>query len=301
MPTEITYRLHHFGLLCQDMDQSLGSYHDHFGSQLTSRWYNRGLLDISFLGRGSDATVELVAAPFMPYEESFLDRHGYGINHLSFLVDDAGAAYEELKAQGVRVAWEPKRVLELWQCGFYDEDGLLFEVFNPLDPANPLATPEPIRAARPDDLSLNHVSLLTPDLRQAERFYTDKLGMKTVLEFREDGGGFVLLADRCFDPETHNFTLEIVGPPGLEPREQAMLEKHGACLDHLCYAAEDVQSAWQATLARGAPNAAAPVQAYGTRLAWVKDADGNDVEIMNPYPAERLRAALVSGAPIEIS
>ena len=62
MSQEIIYRLHHFGLLCQDMQNSMQTYQDQLGGQLTSRWYNRGLLDISFLGRGNDATLELVSA-----------------------------------------------------------------------------------------------------------------------------------------------------------------------------------------------------------------------------------------------
>jgi catechol 2,3-dioxygenase-like lactoylglutathione lyase family enzyme len=299
MSKEIIYRLHHFGLLCQDMQKSLNSYQNHFGSQLTSRWYNRSLLDISFLGRGNDATLELVGAPFMPYEEEFLARHGYGINHMSFLVDDAVAAFEDLRSKGVKVAWEPKKVLDLWQCGFYDEDGLLFEVFNPLDPSNPMATSDLPRGS--NDLGLDHISILTPDLPRSQKFYTEKLGLKTVLEYLPDGGGFIFLADPCFDSKSHSFCLEIIGPPGLEPREVVMLNKHGPCFDHLCFVTDDVKSAWNAVVERGAPKMDEPVRAYDNWLSWVHDADGNDVEIMNPFPGDLLLNALQTGVPVNIA
>jgi catechol 2,3-dioxygenase-like lactoylglutathione lyase family enzyme len=299
MSKEIMYRLHHFGLLCQDMQKSMVSYQDHFGSQLTSRWYNRGLLDISFLGRGSDATLELVGAPFLPYEEEFIARHGYGINHLSFLVDDAAAAFVDLKSKGVRVAWEPKKVLDLSQCGFYDEDGLLFEVFSPLDPANPMAVSDQPRGHT--DLGLDHISILTPDLPRAQKFYTEKLGLKTTLQYLPDGGGFIFMADPCFDAKMHTFSLEIIGPPGLEPREVVMLDKHGACFDHLAYVTDDVHTTWKAVLEKGAQNMDAPVRAYDNWLAWVKDADGNDVEIMNPFPPDALLKARQTGIPVDIA
>ncbi len=299
MGKEIIYRLHHFGLLCQDMQKSLISYQDHFESQVTSRWYNRGLLDITFLGRGSDATIELVSAPFLPYEEEFITRHGHGINHMSFLVDDARAAFEDLSAKGVKVAWEPKKVLDLCQCAFYDEDGLLFEVFNPLDPSNPMATSELPRGNH--DLGLDHISILTYDLARAQKFYTEKLGLKTVLEYLPGGGGFIFLADPCFNAKDHTFLLEIIGPPDLEPREVVMLDKHGACFDHFCYVTDNVQATWKEVIDRGAPAMDAPVRAYDNWLSWVHDADGNDIEIMNPFPAEALLQALQTGTPVNIA
>jgi catechol 2,3-dioxygenase-like lactoylglutathione lyase family enzyme len=281
----VNYRLNHFGLLCQDLQQSLTTYQHHFGNQLTARWYNRSLLDIAFLGSGSDVTIELVGRPFLDYEETHIAQHGHSINHISFLVEDAEAAFEELKRQGVKVAWEPIDVMMMCQCGFRDPDGLLFEVFSYPDPNMPLAGPDLGAPVGPTSLRMHHISLLTLDIERAKRFYLEVMGLKPVYEYRQGAGGFMFLADLYFDKKDHNFLLEIIwGPEGMEPREIVMLEKHGACYDHLCYVAEDVQGAWQAAQQRGAPNMADPVQAYGMWIAWLKDADGNDVEIMNPLP-----------------
>ena len=265
MAKEIVYQLHHFGLLCQDMEASCDAYQNQLGMQLTSRYFSRGYLDISFFGRGSDATLELVSKPHLPYEEEFISKYGYRINHLSFLVEDAAAAFEELVKQGVKVAWKPQKVLDLWQCGFYDEDGLLFEVFSPIDPAAPMAISD--LACLPDGLCLDHISILTHDLKRSQKFYTEKLGLKTVLEYLPGGGGFVFLVDPNYDGKQHLFKLEIIGPPGLEPREEVLINKYGPCFDHLAFVANDVKAAWEATLQKWR-------QEYGCACAGLWCLDG---------------------------
>ena len=215
----MNYRLDHIGLLCQDQEKSLTCYLESLGCQLTSRWFNRSLLDLAFVGLGSDVTVELVGRPFLGYEEAHIARHGYSINHISFLVQDAEAAFAELSGRGVEAAWEPINVIGLRQCGLRDPDGLLFEVYSPLDPAMPLAGPDLGRPRRGADLRVDHISILTPDLRRSQHFYSNIMGLRTVYEYLADDGGFIFLADPFYDSKTHPFLLEIIGPPNLEPRE----------------------------------------------------------------------------------
>jgi catechol 2,3-dioxygenase-like lactoylglutathione lyase family enzyme len=295
----MNFQLNHFGLVCQDLPKSLAVYSDQLANQLTARWYNRGYLDIAFLGGGSNVTVELVGPPHLDYEQAHIARHGYSINHTSFQVDDAQAAFEELKSQGVEVAWEPMRVITMLQCGLRDADGLLFEVYSNLDPALPLAGPDLSEPPLPADLRLHHVSILTPDLRRSQRFYTEMLGLTTVYEYVADDGGFVFLADPYYDPAQHDFLLEIIGPPHLEPREEVLLKQRGACYDHFCYVANDVGAAWQACMGRGALQETPPARELGTWIAWLKDADGNDVEIMGIMPSRLLAEALRTGRYID--
>jgi len=293
------FKLNHIGVLCQDQEKSLKCYLESLGCQLTSRWFNRSLLDLAFVGVGNDVTLELVGRPFLGYEEEHLARHGYSINHISFLVEDAEAAFTELTARGVEVAWSPINVIGLRQCGFRDPDGLLFEVYSHLDPAMPLAGPDLGGHRQGTDLRLDHISILTHDLRRSQRFYSDILGLRTVYEYLADDGGFIFLADPCFDAKTHPFLLEIIGPPNLEPREVEILQKHGACYDHLAFAADDARGAWQIALGRGAKNMADPVDGYGLCIAWLRDADGNDVEIMSTIPAQLVEDSLKSGQPYD--
>lgn len=295
------YKLHHFGILGQDMDQSLRTYRDYFGQTLTSRWYNMDHLDIAFLGKGSQATMEIVAPPHLEYETAHIQRHGYSLNHLAFLVDDAQEAFEDLSAKGVRVAWEPflmDDVLGLCQCAFYDEDDVLFEVFS-YPKGKPMALPEKI-TPKPKDLRLHHVNILTPDIRRSQRFYEEKLGMKTVIEGLEDEGGSVFLVDPSYDYRESDFLLQIVGPPHLEPREEVLLEKRGACLDHMGFVADDLQGAWDAAITRGAKHVTEPIFYLIGNLAWFVDPDGIDVEIMNPFPEDLIQEAIRTGNPLNV-
>jgi catechol 2,3-dioxygenase-like lactoylglutathione lyase family enzyme len=188
-------------------------------------------------------------------------------------------------------------MLSLRQCAFLDEDGLLFEVFSHLSPP-PLATADLSKPLAPTEMNLHHISILTPELRRSQKFYHEKLGLKTVYEYTEDDGGFVFLIDPSFDHQKNNFMLEIIGPPHLEEREIEILEKRGACYDHLCYTAEDVEGAWKKAVERGATKMAEPFEDYGVQIAWVHDQDGNDVEILNQIPAEIIDIVLQGGEPL---
>lgn len=292
------YKLHHFALLCEDFEESLAFYRDVLGNTVTSRWQNQGYFNVAFVGNGGDGTIELIGKPFAFQEQEHIDAHRNSIHHISFLVEDVDAAFTELKGQGVKVAWEPQDVYPVRQCGFYDVDGLVFEVFS-YPSEMPLATPDVIKQLEPTDIMLHHISILTPDLRRSQKFYEEKLGFSTVYEYLENDGGFIFLINPGYSHETNSLMLEIIGPPDLEAREVVMLERHGACYDHFGYVAGDVEKAWKLSLTRGAKEMAAPVEDYGVQMAWVNDADGNDVEIMSPIPDEIILNVLQGGEPFD--
>ena len=176
------YKMTHFGLLCKDMKKSLAVYQEQLENELTTRLELPGEVDIAFLGKGSDATLELVAPPFLPYEDEHLPVHGHSINHISFQVDDADLAYKELTDKGVKVAWEPKEIEIMRQCGFYDAHGLIFEVYS-YTGSESLATPNDSKPAGPTDLTLHHLSIVTHDMLALERFYVENLGLRRVAEY----------------------------------------------------------------------------------------------------------------------
>ena len=99
--------------------------------------------------------------------------------------------------------------------------------------------------------------------------------------------------------EKNSLMLEIIGPPDLEAREEVMLERHGPCYDHFGFVTGDVKQVWRKVLKLGAKAMAAPVEDYGVEMAWVNDADGNDVEIMSPIPDEIILSVLQGGEPFD--
>lgn len=298
MTKEIIYKLNHIDLLCGNMEQTIHTYQNQLGMQMTSRSFALGQLDISCFGLGSDAVLQMIGSPFLPHEETSIAKNGCRLHHFCFLVEDAAAAHQDLLSKGVQVAWEPQKSGNYFQGGYYDDDGLLFVVFSVLDPAAPWPISD--RPAGPSDLRLEHLSILTPDLERSRRFYCEKLGMKTVLEYLPDGGGFIYVLDPMFDGKKHILKLEIIGPPGLEPREQVLMNRYGACIDHIAFVTDDVQGAYEQVLKRGATDNTAPVFNYGVWMAWVNDPDGNDIEIKTPRQDDLLLEALRSSRPINL-
>jgi len=265
---------------------------------VTARWQNRDIFNVAFVGAGSDATIELIGPPFLAYEQAFVDRRNAGINHLSFQVADADATYAELKAKGLKVAWEPRDMVVVRQCAFYDEDGILVEVFHHLDDNLPLMPPD---LDQTGDLRLQHVDILADDWRRAQQFYEKHFGLKTIYEYVDEfGGAFTFLVDPFFNFQSHNFMLEIIGPPFAEEREHDFHRKTGAGIDHLAYISDNLHASWQKTLDSGAENMMDPYDAYGATIAWIKDADGNDIELMTPIPEEIVRTALETGKPFRV-
>ncbi len=280
------FKISHFGVLVESMEKSLDFYQKQMGSQLTIRHHQPGVVDIAFLGKGNDTMVELVAAPFLPYEQDHLSRHGYSINHISFLVDDADHAFELLKGSGVKVAWAPKDYEFLRQCGFYDNNGLLFEIYSHLGETS-IPVPDLNKPIGRNDLILQHISILTEDLAASERFYIEHLGLRRAVEYTNpSGGGFVFLVDPFYDGKKHGFLLEIIGPPELEEREEDILKAHGPFFDHICYEARSVSGAFQEAVDKGAKKFMTPYEGFGAQIAWLKDMDGNDVEILDPFAKE---------------
>jgi len=288
----MNYKLTHFGLLCGDVEKSLFFYQHQLGSQLTYRAFNRGVNDTAFVGNGSDASLELVGAPFLPDEKEHIARHGFSVHHISFEVDEVDAAFADIQSRGVKVAWEPKDMDCTRRCGFYDADGLIFEVYS-YPTATTIATPDLRKPWTLTELELHHISLLTSDLFRAERFYTENLGLKRVTHhITENNGGFIFMVDSLYNGKDHTCMLEIIGPTDSDEREVPLLRRRAPCFDHLCYVASDTRGAWQAAIDKGAKKFLEPVEEYGTCIAWVRDPDGNDVEIMRPFSEDQTETFL---------
>jgi catechol 2,3-dioxygenase-like lactoylglutathione lyase family enzyme len=298
------YKMTHFGLLCEDIEKSLDLYCQKLDHQLMFRIDDPNIGNLAFVAKGSKTMIELVGRPFLPYEENHVSRQGYGINHISLQVDDADQALVELKAKGLKVAWETKTIGFLRQCGFYDEDGLIVEVYSERF-ADSLPTPDLDQGANSTEPELHHISILTTDLIRSEKFYVENFGMKRVAEYfnkgNERSGGFVFLVDPFYDGKDHTFLLEIIGGPGLEEREEILLKEKGSLFDHICYATNDVKRMWGTATQKGVENFIEPYQEYESEIAWIKDTDGNDIEILSPFSEEMTEAIIKGGPSIKLS
>ena len=279
--------LHHVNILTPDVEGSIAFYRDRLGMCLAARHYQEGLFDIAFLRERSASTgfaIELVGPPFVGWMKEMYQQYGPMMDHFSFVTDDVDYWHEKLKARGCDIVMPPEPFLTVEEMYLRDACGVIVEIMSFLDPGFEPAVPPPVPGDGGLEYRLHHISILCHDIRSLERFYTDELGLTTVLEVREQG--YIFMADAAFlaDKDRAAPTIEIMGPPGIEPREAAFLQRYGPAVDHLCFTVDDVDAAHEELAAQGIQFDLEPVDYGGTRMAFFKDPNGVDIELLPPVP-----------------
>ena len=129
---------------------------------------------------------------------------------------------------------------------------------------------------------LGHVAIGVSDLGRAMYFYHDQLGLTEVFRLNGPTGSPMLIYLRV---NNDNF-IELF--PGLE--KQAQGESKGTGLRHLGFFVKDLQATLHTLQARGLPlpddafKQAALVRADGTFLYFIRDPDGNAIELSQMRP-----------------
>lgn len=281
--------LHHVDILTDDMEKSLNFYQEMLGMQLVFH-SDAGGTDVAFLAdrAGTNFYLELVGPPFIDFQDAFYKKHGPLMDHFSFLVDDADAWYEKLLPEGVEFITKPEEFLGVKEFYFYDASGAIAEIMMFLDPSLAIAPPDEINPWDGVDYRLHHISILCRDIPELENFYIDKLGMRTTHENRKEGYIFLADPELVTDELRAAPLLELMGPPGVEEREQAFLDRYGPGIDHLCYVVDDVDTAFNELKSKGVVFDLEPMDYAGNRIAFFKDPNGVDIELMLPERREVL-------------
>jgi catechol 2,3-dioxygenase-like lactoylglutathione lyase family enzyme len=272
-------RIHHFGIHASDVARSAQVYREALGLDLAAPSGPRPSEEVTMVGGSGEGHLQL-HQPTQTSSASSATR--YGIDHVHYETEDFDSALETLRTRGVEVTRGPADGDGARMAGFMDPEGLAFELIWFDEARRP-------RAASPSHgnwgrARWQHISMVVPDLRRAQRFYVETLGLKVVYEFTKNDGGFVLLGTDAFGGH-EEFLLEIIGPPGLEPREERMLNELGPCYDHCCVEIADVEEAWHNAVRLGmeAVSGLEPrhYPEYPADIGWIRDPDGVDVEIMS--------------------
>jgi catechol 2,3-dioxygenase-like lactoylglutathione lyase family enzyme len=281
--------LHHVDILTDDMGKSLAFYQEKLGMQLIFHSDAAGT-DVAFLADRANTNffIELVGPPFIDFQDAFFKKHGPLMDHFSYLVDDADAWYKKLRPEGVDFITKPEEFLGVKEFYFYDASGTIAEIMMFLDPSFDLGPPAEAAPFNGVDYRLHHISITCRDIPELERFYVEKIGMQTIHENREEGYIFLADPELVADKSREAPTLELMGPPGLWDREHAFLDKHGPGIDHLCFEVDDVDEAHDELVSKGVEFDVEPMDYEGNRIAFFKDPNGVDLELMLPMPREHL-------------
>ena len=135
-------------------------------------------------------------------------------------------------------------------------------------------------------LATHHLALTTGRFELLRRFYVETLGLPVLGGFPEQDIVFVAAGSTA---------IEIIGEDGapvVDPDDRAA--RHG--WHHLAWEVEDVDVAFAELTARGAPTHSPPesfpASAPSMRIAFLRDPDGNLLELVQPLgsrfpPADR--------------
>jgi catechol 2,3-dioxygenase-like lactoylglutathione lyase family enzyme len=282
----MTFRFDHLGVLTDSVDIA-GSVYGALGMEVLARDHEQGSHDLAYFGAGTDVALEIMGPPLFPESQSWVDEHGWSIERIALSCDDVQREYDRLIDAGLASAWEPTpfapggEVMAI-AAGLFTPDGLMIDIIERVN----VELPAPKPRTR-DDLRLHHVSYLTSDLGRDVAFWTQHFGLRCVYDFTRDNAGFVLLADEHWDPEGHDFLLEIIGGE-FDSIDGPVWESRGPCYDHLCFTTSDVEGTWRRAVAAGVAPLAEPWfhPEWDATVAWLYDADGTHIELMTPIPPE---------------
>jgi methylmalonyl-CoA/ethylmalonyl-CoA epimerase len=134
-------------------------------------------------------------------------------------------------------------------------------------------------------LRLHHVGILVADVPRAAAEYAERFGGRARSGVIHDPRqtAYVQFLELDGDP----VFLELVAPDGPDSRLANALAKKGGGLNHLCYAAADIEAACRDLRDRGLFLLQAPVEAAafpGRRIAWLIGRDHIPIELVEPGP-----------------
>lgn len=281
----------HVSMLTQEVGKTVAFYQEMLGMQEMARFYQAGAFDITFLADGTGSphfSLEIIGPPFPEWMQALYDKHGPVLDHLSFVVDDIKEWHKRLKARGVDIVTRPTYSLGVKEMFFRDVSGVLVELMTFEDSPPLEALPSRKKGAGGFEYTLHHTSVTCRDLAAMEKFYHGTLGMKTIVDVRQEG--CIFLGDATLVKEKARSVpmIEVLGPPGLWEREEAFLARRGPGIDHASFLVDDVDAAYRAMVEKGVKFEIEPVDFGTNRVAFFKDPNGLYVEIEIPDLVKRL-------------
>jgi catechol 2,3-dioxygenase-like lactoylglutathione lyase family enzyme len=291
--------LHHVALLTPDARRSLEFYAGVLGMRLCPRLHEsateRGVLLCSGTG-STQFMLELVGPPYPEWMKGNPSRRESLLHHVQFVVDNLDVWRQRLGRAGVQFVVEPEASLDGRRMYFLDQCGSIVGMQSDRR-SESLPEKQPAVATSTTEYRLHHAAVVCQDLASLEEFYSRELGLATVMEHKQDGGGYIFMADPVVlaDAGLDAPVLEVVGPPGLWTMEEDFLARGGPGIYHICFAVNDVDRAWFELKSNGVSFDIDPMDSDGNRLAFFRDPFGTEIELMLPVHHIKHDAFLRSG------
>ena len=270
---------HHISLLAGTRDlaeECERFYRKNFGMSLSYSGLSESN-DFIFMSDNVNLSVspfEIIGKTAERREDLFLERHGPGLDHICFIVDNLDEVCEDLSSSGVSfyipmyefngsfIAWckDPAGVeLELLQLGH--------------------GITESVGTLHAPKAQYNHVAIITDSRELAEateRFYRKSFGM---VEFQRGGPSNEM--DWIYLRNAGNTKapwLEIVR--AIFDEEIDHLEKHGTGLDHHCFMVDDAELYYSWLHENGISLETQIINMLNSKMFYLRDPSGVRVQVL---------------------
>lgn len=208
---------------------------------------------------------EIIGKTAEEREEAFLKKHGPGLDHLCFTVDDVRKAYKDLAVAGVPFHISPYEFRGSFIAWCKDPAGVEIELLQII-----ADIPEPEVESQIPKAQYNHVSIAVEGRQLAQKtedFYREHFGMKEILR----GGpsedmDWVYLADAN---GANPLWLEIVR--AIYENEKTFIAKHGSGLEHHCFVVEDAKSYYKWLKDKGVTIQSELIEFAGAKMFYLRD------------------------------
>jgi catechol 2,3-dioxygenase-like lactoylglutathione lyase family enzyme len=278
-------------IISSNISQSLTFYSQILKMRLIGHSQNGPGQTFTFLqGDSASSTVALIlhGPPFSGWMESFISAHGPMLSHLTFAVENINDWAKMVSSSGDVVLEAPDQFSSDNRIYFRDPAGTILELTSQTDPSTSLSRSLFFPRDAETTFALSHTNITCQDIVALEKFYTKALGLKVVYDAREEGMIFLADPEAKSDEDHELFLLELFGPPGLWEPDIAFLEEHRAGLQYLCFSVTDVDRAFDELRSKGVQFHLLPTDIDGNRIAFFKDPNGIDIEILFPLPRNLL-------------
>jgi len=244
---------------------------------------DEGWVDYTFLGCGSRFLLQLEAPPFQfEYEQNWFAKHGRGINHVCWTVNNAKAAFDRLVEAGATIAQE------YTEFGLYngfvvmDPEGCWIEIME----YTHSVYKSPMFETWPHGwfgLQMLGVTEVCADLDATCDWYCAAMDLRKVFEGKEGDARIIYLADHDYDPQERNIVMALCTPRNSE--EARRFEEVGPFISAINYTAMDLHEAYAEALKSELESVSPPAKdsLTGAETFRIREMNGNILEVRERF------------------
>ncbi len=282
--SELNYTIHHLCVYDKDPRNHMWPYlkwHHGITGYFTGDTFHiadEGHADYTFLGCGGRAfQIQLEAPPFQfKYEQDWYAKHGNGYNHICWIVNDAKASFEQLKAAGATVMQEYQPFPTYDGFVMSDPEGRWIEI---MEYTHHTFRVQEFSNQRAGECGLRMVGFvgLVRDLPAMSCWYQQALDLRVLEEFGDEVVGEVHLTDQHYDADERNTIMILRTPrPG---REQECQDRVGPFISAIVYQADDLEQAFGDAVWAGMEEIDPPAvdSVTGVMTATLREPSGNEI------------------------